>query len=131
MSKRLHTTLPMVKQQRVPKVVNVSEFQEKEKHGKELQCTDFNRHRGARELSPLQPGDEVWIPDRQSNGQVVEEANPRSYRLPGDDSEEHDVPAQEESREPVSNPVERHSYTTQSQTGKLPQPPDRYEPSWN
>ena len=60
----IRTTLPMVRQQRVPKVVNVPEFQEKEKQGKERQCTDFNRHRGARELSPLQPGDEVC---RQSN----------------------------------------------------------------
>ena len=108
MSRRLRTTLPMARQQRVPKVVNVPEFREKEKQGKERQCTDFNRHRGARELSPLQPGDEVWIPDRQSNGQVVEEANPRSVivatpegtfrrnqrhlnRLPEDDSEEHNV----------------------------------------
>ena len=41
----------------------------------------MNSHHGARELSPLQPGNQVWLPQRQSEGEVQEEVAPQSYSV--------------------------------------------------
>ena len=40
---------------------------------------NFDKRHGTRELSPLQQGNTVWIPDRHSSAMVTEETAPRSY----------------------------------------------------
>ena len=46
---------------------------------KKRQKDNFDAHRGVRNLPSLDPGDPVWVTDRQIHGEVVEETSPRSY----------------------------------------------------
>lgn len=36
-------------------------------------------------LPSLEPGDSVWLPDRQTEGEVREEVTPRSYQIESSD----------------------------------------------
>ena len=78
-SRNLRTTLPVTREQRKPKVVEQLELEEKEEYIKERQKKNFDKRHRARELPQLEPGDTVWIPDRDSSGTVVEETSPRSH----------------------------------------------------
>ena len=49
------------------------------------QKRNFDKCHDTRELSPLLPGDTVWITDRQSSAIVTEESAPRSYAVDADD----------------------------------------------
>ena len=69
MSRNLRTTLPGIRERRVPKVVHIKE-QQKLSHDK--------RHR-AKELPQLELGDSVWITDRETAGKMVEETALRSH----------------------------------------------------
>ena len=78
MSRKLRTTKPMVREQRKPKVVEMAIFTEKDNALKEHQRDNFDSHHGAKELPPLSLGDKVWIPDRETTGQVLKEVAPHS-----------------------------------------------------
>ena len=56
-----------------------------DKKNKARQKQDFDSRRGARELSPLRPGDSVWVPDRGAEAEVREEVAPRSYEVESED----------------------------------------------
>ena len=138
MSRNLRTTLPITREQRRPKVVDQSELEEKEEHLKGRQKKNFDQRHRARDLPPLEPGDTLWIPDRNSSGTVVEETSPRSYVVvTGDGSyrrnRQHLVqmpetePTQEDEHETESREEERSPRTRSSRTSR---PPDRYDPSW-
>ena len=76
---------------------------------------------GIRELSPLSPGDSVWIPDWSSEAQVSNQVDQRSYEVA-----------------PNTNNL-THSNTTDSDTrpeqsvrrsGRTARAPDRFDLSW-
>ena len=136
----------------MPKVVDFQVLVEKEQHLKDRQCTNFNHHHGVRELTPLQPGDGVWITDRETTGQVQEEVGPRSVTVqtpdgvfrrnrrhlvqlsePVQESVEldHGTSQVEKTIQPAEELVLHRSYRTRSQTGSIPKPPERLDPSWN
>ena len=48
---------------------------------KERQKQNFDSRKGAKELPCISPGDSVWVPDRNAQGQVMERVSPRSYML--------------------------------------------------
>ena len=137
MSRNLRTTLPVTREWRRPKVVAPSQLEEKEKHLKERQKRNFDQRHRARDLPRLEPGDAVWVPDRDSSGTVVEETAPRSHivettagsyrrnrqhliRLP--ESEETQV-------ENSADPTEQEQ-PSRARSSRVSKPPDRYDPSW-
>ena len=77
--RRLRTTLPMVPEQLVPKLPPKSIVKNRDIHLKERQKDNFDNRRGVKEPSALPQGDSVWVPDRQSSGEVIEQVSPRSY----------------------------------------------------
>ena len=54
---------------------------------KARQKRNFDSHHGARELSPLSPGDHVWLPQRESEGEVQEEVAPQSYTVESEEGQ--------------------------------------------
>ena len=78
MSRKLRTTVPIVREQRKPKVVEVTVFTEKDNSLKEHQRDNFDSHHRAKELPPLSLGDWVWVPGQETPGQVLKEVAPRS-----------------------------------------------------
>ena len=81
MSRKLRTTLPLVRKERIPKVhvPDIKVVQQEDNKAKTKQKKNFNSHHGVYELPELYPGDTVWIKDRQAEGKVIEEIAQRSY----------------------------------------------------
>ena len=79
MSRKLRTTVPIIEQERVPKVPEQAVVKEMESQVKGLQKINFDHHHRAVELPELNPGDKVWITDRKIEGNVVKRVAPRSY----------------------------------------------------
>jgi hypothetical protein len=61
---QLWATVPISHKQRLPQLVDVERLQRKDADLKSRQEQDFDRHRNARELSDLPPGDVVWLPNQ-------------------------------------------------------------------
>ena len=80
MGHRLRTTVPVHSSQLIPRLPRASQLREEEKI-RERQQRNFDKRHRALELTPLQPGDCVWIPDTESEGTVTGETNPRSYTV--------------------------------------------------
>ena len=59
----------------------ISKIPEREERLKTCQQRNFNHHHGARELSPLIPGQKVSMPYRDQEAQVTQEAGTRSYEV--------------------------------------------------
>ena len=72
MSTNLRSTLPDVRENRVPKVVDSQVFEEKDEQIKDCQKRNHDSRHKAKELPQLEPGDYVWISDRETAGKVVE-----------------------------------------------------------
>ena len=81
MSRRLRTTLPSTREQRKPSIPNGLSMQAKNQQLKVRQKENFDTHHGIRELSPLQPGETVWMTDRNCEVRVSEEVATRSYEV--------------------------------------------------
>ena len=81
MGRKLRTTVPMTRELRKPAVPNLEEVAERDRREKQRQTDNFNAHHGARALSPLSPGDTVYLKDRASTGTVARETAPRSYEV--------------------------------------------------
>ena len=81
MGRVLRTTVPTTIAQRKPHIPDLTLVRTKDKKMKQRQKKDFNSHHGARELPPLQPGDHVWIPGRESEAEVEEEVAPQLYQV--------------------------------------------------
>ena len=79
MSRKLRTNLPMIQNQRQPRVPNFHKVKQKDKEAKQRQKWNFNAHHGARPLPTLLTGEKVWVTDRKEEGIVMEEIFPRSY----------------------------------------------------
>ena len=81
MGRLLRSTVPTTRAQREPRVPEMTEVRARDKQSKARQKWNHDTHRGARELQPLIPGDKVWIPQRQSEGEVQSEVAPQSYSV--------------------------------------------------
>ncbi|KAL5488977.1 hypothetical protein EMCRGX_G018012 [Ephydatia muelleri] len=79
MSRKLRTMVPIIEQERVPKVPEQAVVKEMESQVKGLQKINFDHRHRAVELPELNPGDKVWITDRKIEGNVVKRVAPRSY----------------------------------------------------
>ena len=80
MNRRLRTTLPTVTTQLQPSLPDSDVLKAKEEKLREKQ-KNYDHHHRAKSLEPLEPGDQIWIPDRSSSGTVVEQTAPRSYNV--------------------------------------------------
>lgn len=78
MGRLLRSTVPTTRAQREPKVPDLTSVRMRDQQSKARQKRN---HDGARELPPLQPGDQVWIPQRQREGVVQDEVSPQSYNV--------------------------------------------------
>ena len=137
----------MTREQRKPKVPDQTQIKEREEEIKKRLKRNYDRRNGVRELPDLNPGDIVWIPDREEEAVVQEEVAPRSYRVntpegtvrrnrrglvrmpetDGDRTDESQLEPQSESHPTVgttAEPIVRRST-------RVSQPRERYDPSWN
>ena len=117
---------------------------------------DFNAHHGARALSPLSPGDTVYLKERASTGTVARETAPRSYEVQTpdgtvrrkrrhmvltdpterDDDSQYDLlnpPTLSGDSRPdriqQSQTTHPKEYSTRSRSGQGPEPPERFDSS--
>jgi len=141
MSRNLRTTLPMTREQRTPRVADRREVEERDDHIKERQKSNYDRGHRARELTPLEPGDTVWVPDRDSSGTIVEETSPHSHIVETPEgsyrrNRRHLIrmsPAGTNHETGADGPEteQQEERSLRSRSGRLPRPPERYDPSWN
>ena len=141
MSRKLRTTVPLLPELRKPVSVDPSEVAEKDAKLKARQKRNFDERNGTRELSPLLPGDTVWIPDRQSSATVTEKTAPRSYTVNTGDGifrrnsqhlimspqNEHDSDTPDQCSTDNQNTAEPHSNSDQvvTRSGRVSRPPQR------
>ena len=81
MNRRLRSPLPMITKKLMSRVPHYMSLSEKEEEMKRKLKTNFDAHHKARALKPLSMGDQVWIPNHQSEGIVTRQTNPRSYEV--------------------------------------------------
>ena len=81
MNRQLHSTVPIALTQLQPAVPDYSRLQEREEAMREKQTDNFNSRHRSRELTPLLPGETVWVTDQQTQATVVELSLPRSYQI--------------------------------------------------
>ena len=152
MSRCLRTTVPIIERQRKPHIPDFNAVAARDGRAKKRQKDNFDARRGARNLPTLDPGDSVWVTDRQVHGEVVEETSPRSYVVqtpdgtfrrnrraiissPENETHESGVSQSEEISTSVetedNTPSQPKEYATRSRGNRPPRPPDRFDPSWN
>ena len=138
MSRTLRTTLPGTREQRIPKVIEISSLKEKDEQIKERQKRNYDQRHRTRDLLPLESGETVWIPDRESEGTVREEVSPRSHIVETADgsyrrNRRHFVrlPSSDivQETEPSEDPEEQ-TRVLRSRSGRSSKPLERYDPSW-
>ena len=145
MSRQICTTLPSTRVQRLPRVPDSLSLHQKDAKVKSRQKHEYDKRHGVQDLPPLNPGDTVWIPDRKTEAEVVEEVHPRSYEvqtpqgnfrrnrrhlLPSPCLEEtHDHEAEPAVPEPAQPAAEEQP--TRTRSGRVSQPPIRLDPTWN
>ena len=132
MCRMLRTTVPSTRSQRAPKIPEAALLRMKDEHLKTRQKENFDTHHGVRELPPLTPGDKVWVPDRETEGSMAEEVAPHSYEVTtadGDrDDEQTNFPGQSRVTESTTNADSPGTQVRRS--SRVPQPPNRLDPSW-
>jgi len=84
MNIQLHSLVPSAPLQLKPAIPDYFALKEKEKKRQDWQRSNYNNHYRARELSPLFPGDHVWITDQQVEGTVVRFFTPLSFQVATD-----------------------------------------------
>ena len=82
MGRRLRTRLPVIPSTLLPGITgrDLHNAKAREPVQRAKQQQQFNSRHRAKDLTPLQPGDNVWVRDQDRYGTVVERApQPRSY----------------------------------------------------
>lgn len=74
MGRKLRTTLPITSDHSAERHTNEKDLRARMKK-------NFDERHRAKNLPPLRPGDNIWIPGNRSGGIVLEESNPRSYTV--------------------------------------------------
>ena len=135
MNRRLRTKVSITREMRQPKVPS-NALREREETLRAKQKSSHDKHRGVREVSPLDPGTLVWMPDRESEGVVTEEVAPRSYTV-----ETQDGTYRRNRRDLIETPRDGASHSQdQSRTQQTDRPirrsprehrdVERYKPTW-
>ena len=75
-SRKLRTNLPMVQEQRLPKVPIFQKVKQRNKQAKQKQKQNLNTRHCARPLQTLLPEDKVWVADHKDEGVLIEEPFP-------------------------------------------------------
>ena len=146
MSRMLRTTVPSTRKQRAPRVPDRASIRAKDQQLKTRQKRNFDSHHGVRELSPLSPGDTVWMPDRNSEAKVSSEADHRSYEVASEDGtfrrNRKDLIALPDlnTNDSITNDSNTNDSITDNsnagqplpvrRSGRVAQAPDRFDPSW-
>ena len=139
MSSNLRTILPEVREKRIPKVVDFQVLEERDEVLKDRQKKDYDARHRTKALPQLDPGDYVWLPDRETTGKVVTETAPRSlivdtqngtFRRNRQHLNKSPEPQEPDQTTPSEEARTSHRQT-RSQTGRTPRPPVRLDPSWN
>ena len=85
LGRRIKTTLPVPAELLRPVVPDIDEHLEYLRQRRDRAKADYDRRHRAKDLSPLSPGDRVYIPDMRVHGHVVQErGEPRSYDVATD-----------------------------------------------
>lgn len=150
MCRKLRTSLPTTREQLAPKLPDSSALRTQDERLKERQKNNFDQRRGVRELTPLQSGDRVWLPDREEEAEVTTEVATRSYglntptgttrrnrrdliRVPVELPSSPNQPASEpdplSTSSPNSNPPQEQPVSVRRSL-RVPKPVERYEPTW-
>ena len=141
MGRRLRTTVPTTLQQLTPKLPDRDLVRKRDEQEKERQERNFNKRHRARELPALDPGDIVWVPDRNSEATVQSQTNTRSYEVETNEglyrrnrqdlielsSNESQPDTAGNESQPTNDPT---AETTIRRSTRTAQPPDRLDPSW-
>ena len=140
MSGKLRTSVPVTREVLKPQVPHLSSVRERDERHITRQQSNYNSRHGARELTPLNPGETVWIPDREQEATITQEAGTRSYEVQTSDGTYRRnrqtlvhlpdfIDGQSDDTNPnlganASEPFVRRS-------SRVTHPPDRLDPSWN
>ena len=149
--------MPTTRAQRKPRSPDLSLVRTRDQKNNARQKKNFDSHRGARELLPLLPGDLVWLPQRECEGEVQEEVAPQSYtvefegssvrrtrrdliQLPNSESPEPNEQNGSNSNEPTESSANRETQPSELNKSSAPpkvrrssrtsRPPERLDPSW-
>ena len=78
--RKLRSTLPLAPEKLTPKLPNLEHLQKTERAYKLRQAENYNKRHRTSVLPELNPGDKVWIPDKNSPAVVIQKSpQPRSY----------------------------------------------------
>ena len=139
MARNLGTNIPMTRKQLKLKVQ--SSLRERDERDKARQQSNCDKHHRAKELSPLMAGQTVWMPDRNEEVKVVQEADTGFYEvetsegmyrrnrtalIPTPEIQPNDTntSVSEEMLNDKTEPTLRRSNHESN-------PPNRFDPSWN
>ena len=139
MGRKLRTTIPVISKQLSPCLPNKTILKQKEMRMRERQQDNFNNYHQAKQLRPLQVGEQVYIPDNSSEGTVIEESTTRSYIVQTDGGTYRrnrrqllplpattDVTEQNSQSENVSEtPDSLPSDACRTRSGRISRPPER------
>jgi len=136
MNRQLCPSVPIAPSQLKPAIPDYFALEEKEKKRQERQRLNYNDRHRARELSPLLPGDHVWITDQKTEGKIVQSSTPRSYQVATDTgtlrhNRRHLNPLPQatvsaEIEQPSSGEINRpQSNVTVTRSGRISKPPSR------
>lgn len=79
MGRKLRSTIPMAPVNLVPKTPNLQALQEFEQQARSKLKSNFDKRHSAKLLPSLNAGDEVYVPDRKGNAEVVTQCTPTSF----------------------------------------------------
>ena len=135
MGRLLRSTVPTTKPQRQPRYIDPVAMQMKDTVNKERQKRNFGARRGVRNLPHLQPGDPVWLLDKQVNGEVNTEVAPQSFTIDSDEGtyrrNRKDIirlpDPQQHNRSEETTPTTSASLR---RSNRISEPPERLDPSW-
>ena len=150
MGRVLRSTVPTTRFQRQPQIPDLVAARTRDKRNKARQKRNHDTHRGARQLPLLESGDQVWVPQRQREGEVQSEVAPQSYtvEIEGDtirrnrrDLVRLPSPANQETGEHTDSNDSNNTRSPldSSESAETPsvrrsqrdsRPPSRYDPSW-
>ena len=136
MSRTLRSAVPTTRIQRAPRVPDPDIVRTKDGDIKARQKQNFDYHHGVRSLPPLEPGDSVWLPDKQVEGEVQGEVTPHSYQVESSDGSYRQniirLPDSSETSQSSdgSEPSETDQPNEPRRSARITRLPERLDPSW-
>ena len=81
MNRKLRSSVPIPPVKLQPSIPDYAQLKKKDEMKTKQQEENFNVRHRAKELTPLNTGDTVWITDQQTEGTVVQSSGQRSYQV--------------------------------------------------